>query len=91
MQMRAWRFTPSSGTHFGTVVVLSLITAALAPLGFAAAADLTIVSSFPADKGPGYRKSAPDAAGAVGPKHTAVLDDRGGRRNQRLQGYHFRG
>jgi hypothetical protein len=35
-----------------------------------------IVTDFPADKGPGYRKPNPDAAGAVGPKHTAVLDDR---------------
>src|SRR5262249_14468229 len=41
------------------------------------AADVTVVTSFPADKGPGYRKPNPDAAGAVGPKHTAVLDDRG--------------
>jgi hypothetical protein len=35
-----------------------------------------IVNSFPANRGPGYRKPFPDAAGAVGPKHTAVLDDR---------------
>jgi hypothetical protein len=42
----------------------------------APAADVTVVTSFQADKGPGYRKPNPDAAGAVGPKHTAVLDDR---------------
>jgi hypothetical protein len=40
------------------------------------AADVTIVTTFPADRGPGYRKACPDAAGAVGPNHTAVLDDR---------------
>src|SRR5262245_60131627 len=44
---------------------------------FAQADEVTIVSQFQADKGPGYRKSQPDAAGAVGPKHTVVLDDRG--------------
>lgn len=41
------------------------------------AAEVTVVANFPANKGPGYRKSSPDAAGAVGPKHTVVLDDRG--------------
>src|SRR5438445_108341 len=40
------------------------------------ASDVTIVTSFPADKGPGFRKSNPDAAGAVGPRHSVVLDDR---------------
>jgi hypothetical protein len=40
------------------------------------AVDLTIVDTFPADKGPGYRKPAPDAAGAVGPRHAVTLDDR---------------
>ena len=56
-----------------TVVTATML---LAPLVAIHAADVTIVTNFPADKGPGYRKSAPDAAGAVGPKHTAVLDDR---------------
>ena len=41
-----------------------------------AAAQVTVVNHFPANRGPGYRKPYPDAAGAVGPKHTAVLDDR---------------
>ncbi|HVX14745.1 MAG TPA: hypothetical protein VHC22_26385 [Pirellulales bacterium] len=40
------------------------------------AAEVAVVKSFPADKGPGYRKPAPDAAGAVGPHHAVVLDDR---------------
>jgi hypothetical protein len=40
------------------------------------AADVTIVRAFPADKGPGFRKPAPDAAGAVGPRHAVALDDR---------------
>ena len=37
---------------------------------------MTIVTNFPADQGPGYRKACPDAAGAVGPEHAVVLDDR---------------
>lgn len=57
--------------------VLSLVIGVLASAASALAADVTIVSSFPADKGPGYRKPVPDAAGAVGLKHTVVLDDRG--------------
>jgi hypothetical protein len=40
------------------------------------AEDVTIVRTFPADKGPGYRKPAPDVAAAVGPHHAVVLDDR---------------
>src|SRR5262249_46370508 len=48
----------------------------LAPMPAVRAADVTIVRAFPADKGPGYRKPAPDAAGAVGPRHAVVLDDR---------------
>jgi hypothetical protein len=40
------------------------------------AADVTVVKAFPADRGPGYRKPAPDAAGAVGPRHAVTLDDR---------------
>jgi hypothetical protein len=48
----------------------------LAPMPVVHAADVTIVTAFPADKGPGYRKPAPDAAGAVGPRHAVVLDDR---------------
>jgi hypothetical protein len=37
---------------------------------------VTVGTTFPADKGPGYRNPSPDAAGAVGPGHTAGLDDR---------------
>jgi hypothetical protein len=55
---------------------LALVALLLAPMPAVRAADVTIVRSFPADKGPGYRKPAPDAAGAVGPHHAVVLDDR---------------
>jgi len=57
-------------------VALALLALLLVPLPKVDAADLTVVSAFPADKGPGYRKPAPDAAGAVGPHHAVVLDDR---------------
>jgi hypothetical protein len=56
--------------------LLALAALLLAPLAALPAADVTIVTNFPADKGPGYRKAAPDAAGAVGPNHAVVLDDR---------------
>jgi hypothetical protein len=57
-----------------TALPLITLLLALAPAG--RAAEVTIVSTFPADKGPGYRKPAPDAAGAVGPGHVVALDDR---------------
>ena len=69
-------FLGSVHTQSVIVLVASLVPTALAPMPSARAADVTIVTTFPADKGPGYRKPYPDAAGAVGPKHTAVLDDR---------------
>src|SRR5215470_26364 len=37
------------------------------------AQDVTVVSSFPADNGPGY-KVIPDTQGAVGPNHVADFD-----------------
>jgi hypothetical protein len=55
---------------------LLLVALLLAPMPAVRAADVTIVRAFAADKGPGYRKPAPDAAGAVGPHHAVVLDDR---------------
>ncbi len=55
---------------------LALVALLIAPLPGVRAADVAIVRAFPADKGPGYRKPAPDAAGAVGPHHAVVLDDR---------------
>jgi len=62
------------GTRFKRAASVSVVaTLLLQALG---AAQVTVVSQFPADRGPGYRKPNPDAAGAVGPKHTAVLDDR---------------
>jgi len=56
--------------------VLALVALVFAPMPVVRAADVTIVRAFPADKGPGYRKPAPDAAGAVGPRHAVTLDDR---------------
>jgi hypothetical protein len=55
------------------VAILALL---IAPMPSVRAADVTIVKAFPADQGPGYRKPAPDVAGAVGPRHAVVLDDR---------------
>jgi hypothetical protein len=55
---------------------LALVAFLLTPMPAVQAGDVIIVRSFPADKGPGYRKPAPDAAGAVGPHHAVVLDDR---------------
>src|SRR5579863_360029 len=53
-----------------SVALLLLLTPALC------ATDVTIVRNFPADKGPGFRKPAPDVAAVVGPQHAATLDDR---------------
>src|SRR5262245_35965254 len=55
---------------------LAFVALLLAPMTAVRDGDVTIVRSFPADKGPGYRKPAPDAAGAVGPEHAVALDDR---------------
>jgi hypothetical protein len=69
-------FTQRLGTRLVVALAASTLTAARVPGADAEAPGVTIVTSFPANKGPGYRKPYPDAAGAVGPKHTAVLDDR---------------
>jgi hypothetical protein len=66
--------TPKDGTRFKKAVIVSLL--ASLSLQSVGAAQVTVVNRFPANRGPGYRKPYPDAAGAVGPKHTAVLDDR---------------
>jgi hypothetical protein len=55
---------------------LAVVALLIAPMPMVRAGDVAIVKAFPADKGPGYRKAAPDAAGAVGPDHAVVLDDR---------------
>jgi hypothetical protein len=55
---------------------LAVVALLIAPIPMVRAGDVTIVKTFPADKGPGYRKAAPDAAGAIGPDHAVVLDDR---------------
>jgi hypothetical protein len=69
-------FARRIGTRLVVTLAASALTAAPAPGVDAAAPGVTIVTHFPANKGPGYRKPNPDAAGAVGPEHTAVLDDR---------------
>src|SRR5271154_2505966 len=74
MKKRMWWLTPKDGTQFKKAVVVSLVAALL--LQTVAAAQVTVVNRFPANRGPGYRKPYPDAAGAGGPRHTAVLDDR---------------
>jgi hypothetical protein len=71
MENRARPFTRGVNTQFAIALVTSLLAGTLAR-----SADVSIVTTFPADKGPGYRKPYPDVAGAVGPRHTAVLDDR---------------
>src|SRR5215471_6965290 len=74
MNNRICWLTRKNGSRFKTVVNVSLIASLL--LQTVAAAEVTVVNRFPANRGPGYRKPYPDAAGAVGPRHTAVLDDR---------------
>lgn len=74
MKRRMWWLTPNGGARLKRTVVASL--GALLLLQSVAAAQVTVVNHFAANRGPGYRKPYPDAAGAVGPKHTAVLDDR---------------
>ena len=76
MKKRIWWLPSNEGMQFKTIVVVSLLTGLLVPVVSVRAADVTIVANFPANKGPGYRKDCPDAAGAVGPKHTVVFDDR---------------
>ncbi len=70
---RRW-FTLKSGSRFKKTVIGSLVASLL--LQSVAGAEVIVVNHFPANRGPGYRKPCPDAAGAVGPRHTAVLDDR---------------
>src|SRR5262249_53407676 len=54
------------------VVVLSLFV--LVGQGvLALAGDITVLSAFPADNGPGY-KIIPDTEGAVGPNHLVDFD-----------------
>ncbi len=77
MKTRLWRLRTGDGIWFKAVVVASLITGLRIPAVAVLGDDVTILAKFAADKGPGYRKPSPDAAGAVGPKHSAVLDDRG--------------
>jgi hypothetical protein len=76
MNDRTGSSTRGTGTQFVVLLAASLVAAALVPKDSARAADVSVVTAFPADKGPGYRKPNPDAAGAVGAGHTAVLDDR---------------
>jgi hypothetical protein len=73
MKNRMRWLTPKDGTRFKKAVSVTLVASLL--LQTTGAAQV-IVNHFPANHGPGYRKPNPDAAGAVGPRHTAVLDDR---------------
>lgn len=73
MKRQLWWLMPTDHTRFKTAASVSL--AVLLLLQTVGAAQV-IVSHFQADRGPGYRKPLPDVAGAVGPRHTAVLDDR---------------
>ncbi len=57
-------------------ILLACVALSLPPWALLNAADVTIVTHFSADHGPGFRKPGPDAAGAVGPKHVVALDDR---------------
>jgi hypothetical protein len=70
-------FARCTGPWFVVALAVSALASVPVPGAETEAPGVTIVSNFPANKGPGYRKPNPDAAGAVGPKHTAVLDDRG--------------
>jgi len=54
------------------IVVLSVLIIAV-QVTTSLAADVTVVSSFPADNGPGY-KVIPDTQGAVGPNHVVDFD-----------------
>lgn len=73
MKKRMW-LTPNDNCRYKIVAILSLVSALM--LQSIVLAQVTVVNRFPANRGPGYRKPNPDAAGAVGPGHTAVLDDR---------------
>jgi hypothetical protein len=74
MNIRLGRFPWNEAGGVKKAVVMSLVASLL--LQTVGAAQVIVVNYFPANRGPGYRKPFPDAAGAVGPKHTAVLDDR---------------
>jgi hypothetical protein len=74
MRRRMKWLLPKHGTRFKKGVIETLVASLL--LQTVGAAQVTVVNHFPANRGPGYRKPCPDAAGAVGPRHTAVLDDR---------------
>jgi hypothetical protein len=55
-----------------TTLLLGLLTLAAQTVP-ASAADVTVVRTFPANKGPGW-KSSIDVAGAVGPRHVVDFD-----------------
>ncbi len=55
-----------------SVILLLMVGQALS----AVAADVTVVTTFPANKGPGWKQTI-DVAGAVGPKHVVDFDEGG--------------
>jgi hypothetical protein len=58
------------------VMVLSLLMTMVSQTAPAPGADVTIVSAFPGNKGPGWKETI-DVAGAVGPKHVVDFDEGG--------------
>ncbi len=55
-----------------SIVVLSILIIAV-QVSTSPAADVTVVTTFPADNGPGY-KAIPDTQGAAGPNHVVDFD-----------------
>jgi hypothetical protein len=54
------------------VIVLSLLVI-LGQAVFALRADVTVVTTYPGNKGPGWKQTI-DVAGAVGPKHVVDFE-----------------
>ncbi len=57
------------------VIALSLLLM-LAQAAPAEAADVTVVTTYPGNKGPGWKRTI-DVAGAVGPNHVVDFDEGG--------------
>jgi hypothetical protein len=62
---------PLPGPFYLTTALVFLLTTGAPPSGLAG--DVTVVKTFPADSGPGY-KGNPDNAGSVGPNHVVDFD-----------------
>ena len=66
-------FTGIDGAYLRPPSVVLAVLIMAAQVTTSLAADVTVVSSFPADNGPGY-KAIPDTQGAVGPNHVVDFD-----------------